>query len=172
MEAFDGPALVGQAELLGHRTGIELPGEVPRRLAVISRKWALADEPTDWSGRIAVRPVDAHSAGPPLAALLLRSEDGDRGPLLLGHRCRQLLRGVQRRHLGGMRMGAGRPARACGVADAVPSCRMRPGRRVAGTGRAASVTSAGTRSPNVLLTWTTYGSWRPSRPARNVGTSP
>src|SRR6266542_1308090 len=107
MEAFDGPALVGQAELLGHRTGIELPGEVPRRLAVLSRKWALADEPTDWSGRIAVRPVDAHSAGPPLAALLLRSEDGDRGPLLLGHRCRQLLRGVQRRHLGGMRMGAG-----------------------------------------------------------------
>src|SRR5437016_5030384 len=36
MEALHRPALVGQAELLGHRTGIKLPGEVPLRLAVRS----------------------------------------------------------------------------------------------------------------------------------------
>jgi len=32
MESLDGPALVGQAELLGERAVVQAPGEVPLRL--------------------------------------------------------------------------------------------------------------------------------------------
>jgi hypothetical protein len=53
-----------------------------------------------------------------------------------------------------------------------PGCRPRR-RGGAGNGRAAaSATSSGRRTPNVLETWTTSGSRRASRPARTVGTSP
>src|SRR6266508_4051737 len=44
MEAFDGPALVGESELVGEGAIIEVPGEVPLRFAVLTRKGTLTDE--------------------------------------------------------------------------------------------------------------------------------
>src|SRR5215213_4038885 len=92
MKSFDSPPLVSQAELVIERTGIELPGEVPFRLAVLTRKGTLADEPAERAGGVTMGAVDAQSAGQPLAALLLRIEDGDRRPLLVGDATGQLLR--------------------------------------------------------------------------------
>ena len=53
MEAFDGPALVSQSELVIERAVVERPGEVPLRFAVLTRKGALTDEPPERAGRIA-----------------------------------------------------------------------------------------------------------------------
>src|SRR6266496_6549963 len=41
MKAFNGPALVGQTELVVEGAVIQGPGEVPLRLAVVTRKGAL-----------------------------------------------------------------------------------------------------------------------------------
>ena len=95
MESFDGPPLMGQAELLVEGVVIKVPGEIPLRLAVLTRKGTLADEPAVRAGRVAVGAMDAQPAGLSLAALLLRIEDGDRRPLLVGDANGQLLRGVQ-----------------------------------------------------------------------------
>ena len=103
MEALDGPALVSQAELVVERAVVEGPGEVPLRFAVLTRKGTLADEPAERAGGVAVGAVNTEAAGLALAALLLRIEDGDGRPLLVGHASRQRLRRVQRRHLARMR---------------------------------------------------------------------
>src|SRR6266496_1564571 len=106
VEAFDGPALVRQSELVGERAVVERPGEVPLGFAVLTRKGTLADEPAEGAGGVAVGAVNTQSAGLALAPLLLRIEDGDRCPLLLGDGGGQRLRGMQRRHLDRMRAGA------------------------------------------------------------------
>src|SRR5215212_9335431 len=63
MEAFDGPALMGQPKLVVERAIVERPGEVPLRFAVLTRKGALADEPAERSGGVAVRAVHTLAAG-------------------------------------------------------------------------------------------------------------
>src|SRR3712207_6720120 len=105
VEPLDRPALVGQAELLIERSVIKLPGDVPCRLALLAGQRALAEQPAERAGRVAMRPVDAQAAGLPLAALLLGIEDGDRRPLVGGHGRRPRLGGVQRSHLA--RVGTG-----------------------------------------------------------------
>src|SRR4051794_5087737 len=102
MEPLDRPALVGQAELLVERPVVQGPGEVPLRLAGFAGQRTLADEPAERAGRVAVCPVDAEAAGLAPAPLLLRIEDRDGQPLLLGDRRSQDLRGMQRRDLVGM----------------------------------------------------------------------
>src|SRR5918912_2570506 len=84
MEALHSPALMGQAELVVERAVIQGPGEVPCRLAVLTGKRPLADEPAERAGGVAVGAVDAHPTGLALAALLLRIEHGDGRPLLTG----------------------------------------------------------------------------------------
>jgi len=106
MEALHGPALVGQAELVVKRSVVERPGEVPLRLAVLTGKGTLADQPAERAGGVAVGAVDTEAAGLALAPLLLRIEDGDGRPSLIRHVGRQRLRRVQRRNLAGMRLGA------------------------------------------------------------------
>ena len=59
MKSFDGPALVSQAELIVERTGIEAPGEVPFRFAVLTGKGSLTDQPAEGAGGVAVGAVDA-----------------------------------------------------------------------------------------------------------------
>ena len=95
MKAFDGPALVGQSELVVEGAVVERPGEVPLRFAVATRQGTLADQPAERAGGIAMSAVTTQSAGLALAPLLLRIEDGDRRPLLLGDGGGQPLRGVQ-----------------------------------------------------------------------------
>src|SRR5215216_5036417 len=63
MEALHGPALVSQAELVVKRSGIQRPGKVPLRLAVLTRKGTLADEPAEGTGGVAVGAVDPQAAG-------------------------------------------------------------------------------------------------------------
>src|SRR6266498_614064 len=63
MEAFDGPALVSQSELVVERAIVERPGEVPLRFAVLTRKGTLADEPAEGAGGVAVGAVNTQSAG-------------------------------------------------------------------------------------------------------------
>src|SRR6266487_3688078 len=106
MESFDGPPLMSQSELVVERTVVERPGEVPLRLAVLTRKGTLTDEPAERSGRVAMRALHAQPAGLALAALLLRIEDGDRRPPLVGDASGQLLRRVQWGYLGGIRTRA------------------------------------------------------------------
>src|SRR5215212_4917906 len=103
MEALHGPALVCEAELVIEGVGIQVPGEVVLRLAVLTGQWTLANEPAERAGGVAVGTVDAQTAGLALAPLLLRVEDGDRGPLLIRDGRGQRLRGVQRCDLAGMR---------------------------------------------------------------------
>ena len=59
MKAFDGPALMGEAELLVEGTVVQGPGEVPLRLAVVTRKGTLADEPAETAGGGTVGTMDA-----------------------------------------------------------------------------------------------------------------
>lgn len=106
MEAFDGPALMSQTELVIERPGIEVPGEVPLRLTGLTWEGALTDEPAEGTGGSAMRPVYAQPAGLSLAALLLWIEDGDRCPPRVRHACGQFLRGLQRGHLSRMRTRA------------------------------------------------------------------
>ena len=47
MEPLDGPALVRQSELVVERSVVQGPGEVPLRVAVLTRKGTLADEPAE-----------------------------------------------------------------------------------------------------------------------------
>ncbi len=102
MEPFDGPAPVGQAEQVPEGPGIEGPGEVPLRFAVVPGQGALADQPAERAGRVAVGAVGAQAAGLPLGPLLLPIADGDGQPLAVRHARRQLLGGVQRRDPEGM----------------------------------------------------------------------
>ena len=57
-------------------------------------------------GGVAVSAVHTEAAGLPLAPLLLRIEDGDGRPLLVGYTSSQGVRRVQRRYLDRMRTGA------------------------------------------------------------------
>src|SRR3954468_10373548 len=121
MEALDGPALVGQSEVIVERAIIQVPGEVPLRLAVLPRQGTLADEPAARAGGVAVGTLDAQPAGLSSAAPLVGIEDGDRRPLLVGDATGQLPRRVQWGDLGGMGTRA-RPT--------TPEClRHRPRRR-------------------------------------------
>ena len=106
---------------------------------------------------VAVGAVHTEAAGLPLAPLLLRIEDGDGRPLLVGYTSSQRVRRVHRRDLDSDEDGCADDPDGVG-----------PGRGRA----AASLTSSGSRTPNVLETWTTYGSCRSSSPARKVGLSP
>src|SRR3954467_10535065 len=106
VEAFDRPTLVGQSELDIEGAVVQGPGEVPFGLTVLTGQGTFTDEPTERTGGVAVRPVDAEPTGLPPAALLLGIEHGDRPPLLVRHAGRQRLRGVQRGHLARMRPGA------------------------------------------------------------------
>src|SRR6266536_2723598 len=106
MEALHSPALMGQPELVVEQAVVDQPGEVQLRLAVQARKGTLTDEPAEGAGGVAVVALHAQAARLPLTPLLLRIEDGDRRPLLLGDGGGQRLRGVQRRHLDRLRAGA------------------------------------------------------------------
>ena len=94
MEAFDGPALMSESELVIERTVVERPGEVPLRFAVLTGKRALADQPAERAGGVAMGAVNTDAAGLALAPLLLRIEDGNRRPVRVGDGHRQHLRGV------------------------------------------------------------------------------
>ena len=74
MKAFDGPALVGQSELVVEGAVVERPGEVPLRFAVLTTERTLTDEPTERAGRVAVGAMHAQSAGLALTPVLLRIE--------------------------------------------------------------------------------------------------
>src|SRR3712207_1543091 len=105
VEPLDRPALVGQAELPSERSVIEPPGKLPFRPALPAGPRALAEQPAERAGRVAMRPVGAQGAGLRRAALRLGIEDGARRPLVGGHGRRQRLGGVQRSHLAGMGTG-------------------------------------------------------------------
>ena len=62
MEALDRPPLVGQPGLAGQRPVVQAPGEVPLRLAVVARQRALADQPAQRAGHVAVGAMDPHPA--------------------------------------------------------------------------------------------------------------
>src|SRR6266852_3923113 len=162
MEALDRPALMGQAQLLGQRAVIQRPGEVPLGLAVLAGQGPLAEQPAE--GTRQAKRWAPRCCGSSTVTLVHRvAATALVSPWLV-------CRGAICTGWGWMR---GRPVRACGSAETVPSRRLRPGWRVGGSGwRAAIRTSAGRRAPKTLLTWTTYGSWRASKPARNSGTSP
>ena len=136
MEALDRPALMGEAELVAEGSVVERPGEVPLRFAVVTRKGTLADEPAERTRGVAVSAVHTEAAGLPLAPLLLRIEDGDGRPLLVGYTSSQGVRRVHRRYLDRMRTGA-RTTETGWVRD-------RAGRRLADLIR--------NRTPNVLET--------------------
>ena len=53
MKPLDGPALVGQSELIVDRSVIQRPGEVPFGLTVLTRQGALADQPAERTRRVA-----------------------------------------------------------------------------------------------------------------------
>ncbi len=109
MEAFHGPALVRQAELVSQRTVIQVPREVPLRLTLLAGHWAFPEQPALRPGDVAVRPLHAQPARLPLAALLLWVQDRDRLPPLRRDRCRQRACRVQRRELSRVRVAARAP---------------------------------------------------------------
>src|SRR6059058_2564921 len=106
MEALDRPALVRQAELLGQRAVVHVPGEVPLGLAVLARQGPLADQPAERAGLIATGAVDAQSAGQALGTPLLWVEYGNPGPALGRYLVGQLLAAMQRGDLHGVRVDA------------------------------------------------------------------
>ena len=139
VEAFDRPALMGQSQLVIEGAVVEGPGEVPLGLASLTREGTLADEPAEGAGGVAVRAVDT------------RSRQACRWlPCCWGSST------VTVRHCS----SGTADVSACAVCAGATwiGCgrvRGRPRWLVSGSGRAAaSVTSLGSRTPNVLETWT------------------
>ena len=135
---------------------VEGPGEVPLGLTVLTRQGTFTDEPAEGAGGVAMSAVGGQRQACRWLPCCCGSSTVTVAHCSWGTPAVSACAGCRGATWIGCGQGA-RPTQAARLRDGV-------GRRLGDLTRQ--------RTPNVLETWTTYGSRRASRPARKVGFSP